>query len=66
MKQFEIRSMTAHAHYKSVKTDDYQQALRVYEKFQKFAKKQGIYLNVSLWRDGWLQESVTINPLLKI
>ena len=64
MKQFEIRSMTEHAHYKTVKTDDYAQAHRIFEKFKHFAKKHGIYLEVALWCDGWLCESVTINPLL--
>lgn len=66
MNKYEIRSMTGHAHYKTVKTGDYKQALRIYEKFKQFAKKHGIYLEVALWCDGWLQESVTINPLLNI
>lgn len=66
MPKYEIRTMTEHAHYKTVKTDNKEQAIRIYEKFKQFAKKHGIYLSVALWCDGWLQESVTINPMLSI
>jgi hypothetical protein len=66
MKKFEIRTMTENGHFKTVKTENSEQACRIYEKFKKFAKTHGIYLEVALWCDGWLQESATINPLLSI
>lgn len=66
MKKYEIRSNTEKGHFKTVKTNDYEQACRIYEKYKQFAKNRGIYLEVALWCDGWLYKSETINPLLSI
>ena len=65
MKKYEIRTITETGHFKTVKTTNYEQACRIYEKYKQFAKKHGIYLNVALWCDGWLKEVATINSLLR-
>lgn len=66
MQKYEIRTITETGHFKTVKTNDYNQACRIYEKYKQFAKKKGISLEVALWCDGWLKESATINSLLRI
>ena len=58
---YEIRIMTAAGHFKTIKTSDFSQACRIYQKYQRFANQRGIYLKIALWCNGWLLESATIH-----
>jgi hypothetical protein len=62
LRKYEIITETATGRIKSVTTDDYEQALRMFEKYKQFAKKHNITLTISLYGQGFLYESETVNP----
>lgn len=62
LKKYEIITETADGRVKSVTTDDYEQALRIFDKYKQFAKKHNICLIISLYGQGFLYESETVNP----
>lgn len=61
-RKYEIVREDIKGNVKSVTTDDYEQALRIYEKCKHFAKQHEITLIVSLYGNGMLYESDTVNP----
>lgn len=62
LRKYEIITETADGRIKSVTTNDYEQAYRMFEKYKQFAKKHNITLVISLYEQGFLLDSVTINP----
>lgn len=48
--------------YKSICTDDFEQALRMYDKIKRFAEKHNLTMGIALWGNRWLVQSTTINP----
>ena len=49
--------------YKTVKTADFEQVLRMYDKAKVFAEKHNLTWVIALWdSDGWLVKSHTVNP----
>lgn len=62
LRKYEIVTETAEGNIKAVTTNDYEQALRMFDKYKKFAEKHNITLVVSLYSEGFLYESETINP----
>ena len=59
-KNHEVRYGTPH-NFKTVKTDDFEQALRIYNKAKRFAENHGLTWIVARWDRGWLVKSETIN-----
>ena len=59
-KTYEVRYGTPH-NFKTVQTDDYEQALRIYGKAKKFAENHGLTWIIALWGCGWLEKSETVN-----
>lgn len=47
---------------KTSHTNNFEQASRMYDKFKAFAKKHNLTWTVSLYGEGFLLESETINP----
>ena len=62
LRKYELITETATGRIKNVTTDDYEQALRMFEKYKQFAKKHNITLVISLYGQGFLYESITVNP----
>ena len=56
----EIRYGTPH-NFKTVRTNDFEQALRMYNKIKKFAENHGLVWIISMWYNGWLEKSTTVN-----
>ena len=57
---YEIRYGIPHQ-FKSVHTDDFEQALRIYDKAKKFAENHNLTWIIALWNNGWLEKSETVN-----
>lgn len=47
--------------FKTVHTDDYEQALRIYDKVKRFAENHNLTWIIALWNRGWLEKTETIN-----
>lgn len=62
LRKYEIVIETAEGNIKTVTTNDYEQAWRMFGKYKQFAEKHNITLVVSLYGEGFLYESKTINP----
>ena len=57
---YEIRYGTPH-NFKTVITDDDEQAHRIYDKAKRFAENHGLTWIIALWCRGWLEKSETVN-----
>jgi hypothetical protein len=62
LKKYRIVLETKRGQYKEIHTNDFEKALRFQEKYKAFAKKHNLTWTVSLFGQGFLIESETINP----
>lgn len=62
LKKYHIVLETERGQYKEIHTNDFEKALRIQEKHKAFAKKHNLTWTVSLFGQGFLIESETINP----
>lgn len=58
----ELRYGTDGYNFKTVETNDYDQALRMYEKVKRFAENHKTTMIIALWLNGWLVQTETVNP----
>ncbi|MCQ2113308.1 MAG: hypothetical protein MJY95_08225 [Bacteroidaceae bacterium] len=55
---FELRYGTP-TYYKTIHTNDFDQAYRMFSKAKKFADSHRLTWTISLWQGGWLIKSIT-------
>lgn len=62
LKKWHVETVTETGRIKTHHTNDFEQALRIQDRCKEFARKHSLTWTVSLYGQGFLMESETINP----